>query len=69
MLFASYVIYSIKQTFINSCICNFSLLVMLFIVLSKLEDRTEEVKPCLLVMLFIVLSKHKLCVYTDEWVC
>ena len=56
-LFASYVIYSIKQTLmIIVCLVD-SLLVMLFIVLSKLYNNSIVMIISLLVMLFIVLSK------------
>ncbi len=56
-MFASYVIYYIKQTkkiIASSMMC---LLVMLFIILSKLKKIIASSMMCLLVMLFIILSK------------
>ncbi len=55
--FASYVIYSIKQTFIINSFNCWCLLVMLFIVLSKRMLIIIRNYLSLLVMLFIVLSK------------
>ena len=57
-MFASYVIYSIKQTSYKPIKGTPCLLVMLFIVLSKLNTNLGGYRMSLLVMLFIVLSKH-----------
>ena len=57
-LFASYVIYYIKQTATPTQGSPKGLLVMLFIILSKLYIVYIFSKISLLVMLFIILSKH-----------
>ena len=60
-MFASYVIYSIKQTSPKTHRRVDRLLVMLFIVLSKHSSLGLTPSICLLVMLFIVLSKLNKC--------
>ena len=57
LLFASYVICSIKQTTLNALYNTQCLLVMLFVVLSKLLYLEQLPELGLLVMLFVVLSK------------